>query len=131
LGRQALADPERLWRIAAVDPFTGKDLRAEASALAAAVLLRADGPVLRSELEERVTAAVQGRWVVQGGGGGPVDELSVSRALRDYFVVGEVLGWVVEAGEWGGGRTVAHTPFGRAGAVLGLQTQAWAPRHRP
>lgn len=127
-GREALADPERLWRVVAADPFTGKDLRAEASALAAAVLLRADRPMLRSELEGRVTAAVQGRWMVQGGG--PVDEWSVSRALRDYLVVGEVLGWVVEAGEWGA-RTVGLTPLGRAGAVLGLQAQSWAPRHRP
>ena len=50
--------------------------------------------------------------------------------MRELRVLGEVFGWIVEEGVYDA-RTIALNEIGEQAGLLGLQSQARAPRDRP
>ena len=127
-GRRALGDPGLLWRIVVSDMFATGRYEGEGAALAAATLVNAFTPLPYDTVEAKVVAGLEGRWLTASGEA--LDRWSGLHATRDFRLLAEVFGWLVEDGDWQN-RTLTLTPPGRQAALLGLQLQARAPRNSP
>jgi hypothetical protein len=99
----------------------------EGAALAAATLVRVSAPVPRQTVEAKVGASLQGRW--QTISGETLEQWSGLDATREFGLLADVFGWLEQDQDWVN-RTWRLTPAGRKAALLGLQLQARAPRHR-
>lgn len=117
-----------MWRNVTRRFFDGTRFEGDGSALAVACLLGQGGAQPERAVEARVGGAVSERW--RAGAGEPLGPYAGIRAMRELRVLGEVFGWIVEEGAYDA-RTIALTEIGEQAGLLGLQSQARAPRDRP
>jgi hypothetical protein len=126
-GRRALGDPDLLWRLAVADIFSAGTYEGEGAALAAANLVKADGPVPRTTVEDKVGAGLKGRW--RTAAGDSLQGWSGLEATRDFGLLMGVFGWIEPGDDWQN-RVWVLTGPGRQAALMGLQVQARTPRNR-
>jgi hypothetical protein len=126
-GRRALGDPDLLWHLAVADIFPAGTYEGEGAALAAATLVKANGPLPRSTVEDKVGAGLQGRW--RTAAGDSLQGWSGLEATRDFGLLMGVFGWIEPGDDWQN-RVWTLTSPGRQAALMGLQVQARTPRNR-
>jgi hypothetical protein len=126
MGRQALGDPNLLWRIVVADIFSAGTYEGEGAALAAATLVRANMQVPYPRVEATVGAGLLGRWRTLSGE--RIEEWSSVDATHEFGLLADVFGWI-EQDDDGRYRTWTLTTPGREAALLGLQLQARTPRN--
>jgi hypothetical protein len=125
IGRRALGDPQRLWRIVVADVFSAATYEGEGAALAAATLINARTPVPYPTVEAKVGAGLLGRWRTDSGEA--LEQWSSLDATREFGLLADVFGWI-EQDEDRQSLTWELTSPGRQAALLGLQIQARTPR---